>query len=1016
MVMDRDEGFIVTLEGHQPTITEQLQLLPFSQNILCLPPLDLPPPPPPRKSASPSSSPSSQNQFPVLDSVVRKYILSLHDAHVSRVQKAKRFLSERSKGTGRMVFMNGGFAAAQVACLEALKHFLAWEGDEMEMGENATREAEWMFQDIMHGGVQALQCNPLDGSKADGLKKNSCRESISDKVHRRMRSESAATRSREEIPEEEAAIPRPVTPVDKFPGSPMSGSQSTAWASAAEKMDPVMSKSSHLSLATIATVSTTAPRSPTPEEIEAGIEIGKAVAVHVRSRSNTTNTVAPPRYSPPPSPPVMRSESRRGSNEDRLRERRRSQSIPPYCGRNRRSVTGKTLRRKDTSSLKISTMKPDDPVLPLMDTVYSPMDIITPPSSAGVLPETPSSDQPSTYHHRSIGDSFGHIGARDSVPSTRTASPTPSSTEDASGATIMPSPLRLGRNFTGSPPSVIGRLAGEPVDPLFPSADDNLIIYLSDEIEKGSNELLERVLGDLSASFTIRTPGTCSREEPERRFLPAEFRPQHISTKHESYRSYESIASTETTRWSLGTTSSRGGNTADGGERQGSHFPTVRLTSQSSPLDLQNELRGILRQHFPIPASPVPAADDDDEETRWLREDDEISALWAPVLSPYSSPASGSQEDTPCSAIDLLMAIGSETTLSSGAEIDLAAQKGEELRHQLISRTEKEVSKRKDASGFSNNRVSRVSLKYLLCTSHAFVLRQHPEAANLERSIVKGGFLLPMIEKYISQNADVRALIIDFDLHMGSQAILELRRHLHCPTYTPETSDTSPAVLRIACIADGAIQISAKPPVRKFPNASLRPAGGNAAISPTATSSTNQIRIRTSYGQTTTSYTLSGWTPTSPNIPADALRIRRSMRRRKDRNWVPKQRLISLADVLLPPLGSVPAGPGFVAAVGVLVSGVVERERVTGFFGDKGDEERGWRGEDRRRKWEDRRGSSYFDDEEDEEYGDEGEGQEGEEGEEEEEEEGESEVDDERSTMTVRGRGGSKAFRWLGLV
>ncbi|PWW72508.1 hypothetical protein C7212DRAFT_227521 [Tuber magnatum] len=419
-----------------------------------------------------------------------------------------------------------------------------------------------------------------------------------------------------------------------------------------------------------------------------------------------------------------------------------------------------------------------------------------------------------------------------------------------------------------------------------------------------------------------------------------------------------------------------------------------------------------MRQHFPVPTSPIPAVDDDDdEETRWLREDDEISALWAPVLSPYSSPASSSEEDTPCSAIDLLMAIGSETTLSSGAEIDLAVQRGEELRHQLISRTEKEVSKRKDASGFSNNRVSRVSLKYLLCASQALVSRQHPEAANLERSIVKGGFLLPMIEKYISQNSDVRALIIDFDLHMGSQAILELRRHLHCPTYTPETPDTAPAVLKIACIADGATQISARPPVRKFPNASLRPAGDTTAISPTATSPTNQIRIRTSYGQTTTSYTLSGWTPTSPNIPADALRIRRSMRRRKDRNWVPKQRLVSLADVLLPPLGSAPAGSGFVAAVGVLVSGVVERERLTGFFGDEGDEERGWRGEDRRGKWEDRRGSSYFvDDDEDEDY-DEGEG----EGEGEEEEEEESEVD-ERSAMLVRGRGGSKAFRWLGLV
>ncbi|RPB00231.1 hypothetical protein L873DRAFT_1681273 [Choiromyces venosus 120613-1] len=418
-----------------------------------------------------------------------------------------------------------------------------------------------------------------------------------------------------------------------------------------------------------------------------------------------------------------------------------------------------------------------------------------------------------------------------------------------------------------------------------------------------------------------------------------------------------------------------------------------------------------MRQHFPMPSSPISAADDDDEETRWLQEDDEISALWAPVLSPYSASTSNTEEDAPCSAIDLLIAIGSETTLSSGAEIDLAAQKGEELRHQLISRTEKEVSKRKNASGFPKNRVSRVSLKYLLCTSQALVSRQHPEAASIEKLIVKGGFLLPMIEKYISQNADVRALIIDFDLHMGSQAILELRRHLHRPTYTPEAPDTIPALLKIACVADGATQISAKPPVRKFPRGPLQPTSNNTS-NHTTTSPTNQIRIRTSYGQTTTSYTLSGWTPTSPNIPADALRIRRSMRRRKDRNWVPKQRLISLADALLPPLSSVPVGPGFVAAVEMLVSGVAERERLTGFFGEEGDEERGWRSEDRRRKREDRRGGSFLADEEEEDISDEGQEGQGE------EEEDESEVDDDRRAVERRRRakGGSKAFRWLGLV
>lgn len=1001
-ILDRDDGFIVTLEGHQPTITEQLQLLPFSQNLLCLPPLEFPPPPATRKHPSPLSG-----NCPRLGTEVRKYVLSIHDAHVSRLQKAKRFLSER-KGTGRIVFLNGGFAAAQIACLDALKQELMWDADGVDMEEAAAREAEWAFQDMMNGGVSMLQHLSEEHPEPSVNRIPTETETIKEKMERMM----GPTIDESTVGEDEAVTPRVM--------SPLSSVQSTAWASAAEKIDH-MSKPSHLSIATIATVSTTAPRLPTPEEIEAGIEIGKAIAVHVRSRSNTTGAVVPPRYSPPPSPPTFRPESRRGGNEDRLKERRRaqrSQSIPPYYGRNAQARIGP--KRKDPSFLKVTTTMPQNScLLPPLEPVYSPVSIPTPPSSAKAVPDVADDRR---FSHHSISDQFAHVGARGTVPPTRVPSPTPSSTADVSGATILPSPHYMKASFGGSPSSV-GRLADEAIEPLFPSIEENLLVYITDGSckDKGTKDLFERVLGDVAAAFSPRTPGSYqiqsqkAAEESGRRYLSPlqlsnQFHPhQHISTsKHESYQSYTSFASNETTRWSVHTTASATSRFSQVGSNHAdplSNIPKITADASKAPVEVQNEFRALMRQHFQFsPAASAPTVNEEEEEEfRWLQEGDEIDHIWWPVLR--SNDWESNSEDVLCAGIDVLIAVGSEEVSGAGDSDEVALQ-GEELRKRLVERAERDFGARKSKSGPQGNKVGRVSLKYLLSSALPFVTRQHPELATPSTSILKGHFLLPEIERYISLNPTVRVLLLDFDFYTGSQAILSLRRLLACPTPPPDALESPVDMLKIACVADGATQISAKVPHhdKKSPNARVG----------------SQIRIRTSYGQTTTSYTLSGWTPTSPNAPTDALKPAgarsRSVRRIQRRPWVPKQRLISVADILLPPLTTTPSSSSFSAAIEELRAALKTRERVTGYFFDEdemaaasptsllpspGQQER----EDERDRQKSRKdltaappleGTSYYFDE-------------GEDDEDEEEEEAR------KAAIRRRAKHGSKALRWLGL-
>lgn len=875
------DGYIVTLEGHQTTITEQLRLLPFSENILCLPPLNLPPTPPVRESLNPS------DQLPPLDPAVRQFILSLHHAHVTRLEKAKSFLADRQHGGGeRMVFLNGGFAAAQVACLETLRNALVSE----ENGnlENAAREAEWVFEDIVQGGVQGLL--DLEGREPEQEQEQgsvygtveighipSDVESISSEKLRK--GTPPVEFNRELFPQPLNTITPELTPdnTPKIPEMIEIGRSPSPQKDRKQRVVSVL-------------------RNPTPEEIAAGVEICKAsVAVRVRSRSNTATTVATGpgvKHSPPPSPPpIVRTEFLLGHQ-------------------------GSPGKGSESMSSGFSKLNPDKPrtsgrkerannlTLPPIESMYSAAEIPTPPSSAKAIPCASKISQFPMFSdgYQTVSSTPGFTRP-DSRGSTRPSSPTPSSTADISGATILPSPRYLSGGFDAPP-----RFLKEPVDPLFPSVGENLVIYFPSPSAQTS-QFLEKVLGDFAVSFTPQTPGVFRPNPHVSMLLNARNETSYLSpmtaqfnTNRESFQSATSSVSAQS--WPY-----RSSMNSHHPDPPLSSIPTVTPASEKSPADIQNELRAIMRHHFPPASSPSPTVtnktpyspidddedEDEDEDMHWLTEDSEIDSIWRPVLS-----RRGIDESQAYSAIDLIIAVAAE----EGGE-STESQKGLELRRRLVEQVE-EMS-RKKGKGSS---AAQVGLKYLLSNALPHMRVQHPFTK--DNAVLKGYFLLPELERYLSLNTHLRVVVVEFDYNTGSSAILELQRVLGCNV----------EVLKIACIADGATQFASKP---QKPSKSQK-AGGSTGI-----------RIRTSINATTISYTLGPSTPTTPTAPNSALRVFPSrkplaVKLPGKRLLAPKQRLISRADVVIPPFAIPSSGP-FIDAVQALHMSLINREKMTGFYG-----------------------------------------------------------------------------------
>lgn len=864
------DGYIVTLEGHQPTITEQLRLLPFSDNILCLPPLDLPPAPPVRESLS------SSDQLPPLDPAVRQFILSLHHVHVARLEKAKSFLADRQHGASeRMVFLNGGFAAAQVACLETLRNALVSE----ENGnlENAAREAEWVFEDIVQGGVQGL----LD---------------LEDRRQEQERRSEYGTVEIGHIPSDVESISndKPTTdsgrelfaqPLDIITPEPTPENTPKIPELIEIRRSPSPQKDRKPRVVS-------ALRNPTLEEIAAGVEICKAsVAVRVRSRSNatitttTTTSTTGSKYSPPPSPPpVVRTEFHLGHHGT---PEKRSGSMSSGF---QRPATPRTSGRKERAN---------NLTLPPIESMYS-AEIPTPPSSAKAIPGAAKiSHFPMFSDDYQLASAPGHI-RRESGTSTRPSSPTPSSTADISGATILPSPRYLSGGFDAPP-----RFLKEPVDPLFPSVGENLVIYFPSSGAQNS-QFLERVLSDFAVSFTPQTPGVFRSNPRVSMLLNGRSENMHLSPMAAQFNtnreSFQSVTSTSSTRsWAYRSS------VISHPDPPLSSIPTVTTTPEKSPSDTQNELRAIMRHHFPpasspsptiatkAPYSPIDEEEDEDEDMHWLTEDVEIDSIWRPVLS-----SRGIDEGHAYSAIDLIVAVAAE----EGGE-STESRKGLELRRRLVEQVEEMSRKKGKASS-----VAQIGLKYLLSNALPHMRVQHPSTK--DNAVLKGHFLLPELERYLSLNTHLRVLVVEFDFNTGSSAILELQRVL----------GPSIEVLKIACIADGVTQFASKPPK---PSKFQKPGGSTG------------IRIRTSINATTTSYTLGPSTPTTPTPPNNALRIfpsRKPLTTKTPgkRPLVPKQRLISRADVVIPPF-SAPSSGIFIDAVQALHVALTNREKVTGFYG-----------------------------------------------------------------------------------
>lgn len=868
------DGYIVTLEGHQTTITEQLRLLPFSENILCLPPLDLPPAPPVRESLN------SSDQLPPLDPAVRRFILSLHHAHVARLEKAKSFLADRQHGGERMVFLNGGFAAAQVACLETLRNALVSE----ENGnlENAAREAEWVFEDIVQGGVQGL----LDLDDREQVQDRGSVYGTVEIGHIPSDVESISTeKQREGAPPNDFERELFQQPLDTITPELTPDNTPKIPELIEIRRSPSPQKDRKPRVVSVL-------RNPTPEEIAAGVEICKAsVAVRVRSRSNTTTTIAGgAKYSPPPSPPpIVRTEfllGQHGSPEKR--------SEPMSLG------FAKPIPEKPRASGRKE--RANNLTLPPIESMYSAAEIPTPPSSAKAIPNAVKISQFPMFSGDYRTASPAPVLTRpDSCGSTRPSSPTPSSTADISGATILPSPRYLSGGFDAPP-----RFLKDPVDPLFPSVGENLVIYLP-SLSTQNSQFLEKVLSDFAVSFTPQTPGIFRSNPRVPMFLNGRNEISYLSpvtaqftTNRESFQSVTSSISARS--WPY-----RSSINSHHPDPPLSSIPTISLTSEKSPADIQNELRTIMRHHFPPSSSPSPTVtnkapyspidddEDEDEDMHWLTEDTEIDNIWRPVLS-----RRGIDEGHAYSAIDLIVAVAAE----EGGE-STESRKGLELRRRLVEQVE-EMSRKKGKGSC----VAQVGLKYLLSNALPHMRVQHPSTK--DSAVLKGHFLLPELESYLSLNTNLRVVVVEFDYNTGSSAILELQRVLG-----PNVD-----VLKIACIADGVTQFASKP---QKPSKSHK------------TSGSTGIRIRTSINATTISYTLGPSTPTSPTAPNSALRVFPSrkplaVKLPGKRPLVPKQRLISRADVVIPPFATPSSGP-FIDAVQALHMSLMNREKMTGFYG-----------------------------------------------------------------------------------
>lgn len=641
--------YAVTVEGDAQTVSQQLRLLPLSRNILCLPLLSWSPP------TTPSSRPATTGygvpeKPPASLAEIKASVLKLHSEHVERAQRAREWLDgERLvDGERRFVFYNGGVPSAKKACLTGIKEALP---------DRKEAEVEKLWEDIVKGGVQGLV--PEEGLEVVGLVAEGNNEPllVEEQLYEWPRKRSLS-------PSTQRSTPRPETPGDIKLGSRRGSDYSDGVKHSQTTQERKDSVSGRNGVALNGIRDSIALRPPTLEELDAGIEIGKASAVVIsaRSRGNTIVT----KHSV--SSLHTKSSSRKGSLSNS------SSGSPPPLPNMLEELDG---ARKFRLSIE---KRIDSAYSSGVSGIPTPP---TPPKSAELREDSIDIDSFCFREPKQRARSVERPGsARSSPPSSRSPSPTPSSTADVSGATIIPSPSYSQVTY-GLLPDV---LVEPEVEPLFPPLEENLVINLS--LEGSTDHTLEKLL---SEEFPQRSP-------LDRRY-----------TFHMSQTLIDPKYTLGQPRYSSqalqSPTSPRPPSQIGPLHATAVTFPPLhRITYQKSNayLDIQNEIRALLVRNVPQPQLTTPTAGALDP-VGWLLGSDE-EQMWRPVLAESFK----GHEDAICPGIDVIVAVGAEGRERCHRDLDETEKKGTELAN-LLSETFDSMGR----NGSGGTRASRISLSYV---------------------------------------------------------------------------------------------------------------------------------------------------------------------------------------------------------------------------------------------------------------------------------------------------------------
>jgi hypothetical protein len=292
------------------------------------------------------------------------------------------------------------------------------------------------------------------------------------------------------------------------------------------------------------------------------------------------------------------------------------------------------------------------------------------------------------------------------------------------------------------------------IDPLFPSLEEDMIVYLAHE--GVSDKLLDRLLKDMERETQKSNRQTFQSNQftIDMNQLAENVRLSIHSSMH-SPKSQNALSpracSFASTRLSP---------------------PIYRIAIHES-IDAQNDLRSLIAKSQPATSASAPP----DDVVKWLFEDEEN--LWRPLLAGPET----SNDRFP--GIDMIVAIGSDGRERRNSESPEEVKRSGELAD-ILSESIEDLGRR----GSMQARAVRMGLRHLVKAGLPYIA-SHP-AATIQ-DFAKGKYLLTSLDHFVSQNPHSRLLIIDFDLSTGSDAILTLKHLL--PT----------DILKIATVGDAIV-------------------------------------------------------------------------------------------------------------------------------------------------------------------------------------------------------------------